>query len=115
DAQTDVEDEVAGLPQVPALRAHRLVVVPDHTKAPAPQRFRGRRSSGGDVTRIRELDVLVEPGEVARRARWLRPEGLPVQPAPRDDAADEGDHEQQVDRGEPDGRVDVEEPQAVQP
>ena len=61
DAEAGVEDQVSGLTQVPALGAHRLVVVGDHAKSPAPQRFRGSRPRGVHVTGIRELDVLVEP------------------------------------------------------
>ena len=111
----DVEDEVAGLAQVAALRAHRLVVVRDHAEPLAAQHLSRGLEGGGGLAGILELDVVVEPAEVAGgRGGWARRvcqcsrlRGM-MQPDERDD-------EQQVDRREPDRRVDVEEAEPVEP
>ena len=64
-----------------------------------------RRGEGG---------VSGHPGQPPRRFGWGRAHRLPVLLRPRDDAADERDHQQQVDRGEPNGRVHVEHLEGVE-
>ena len=57
--------------------------------------------------------VRGQPDEVARRLRRARPQCLGVHTNPRDDAADQGHEQQQVDRGEPWRAIDLEKAEPV--
>lgn len=117
-----MEDQVPGLPQIPALRRDRCppaAVVPVHPVASAAQlplrelnglfrRILGRRPGGyGD------LPVVGEAGEAGGGAGRLGPEGFVVVLCAGYHAADEGGEQQQVDRGEPGRLVHVEQPDRV--
>ena len=101
-----VEQQVARLAEVAALGGQRVLVLDD---AVAPQQAAGPRQHGvgrlvGGVRR-----VVGQPVQPPRRGRRRRPHRLRVDDDPRDEAADERHHQQQVDRGEPRRGVDVEE------
>jgi hypothetical protein len=110
--QADVEDQVAGFPQVAALRGDG-VLASDHPVALLPQQVRRPRQHSVAGRRPRRR-VRREPGQVARRTWGLRPQRPGVHPDPGDDAADEGDEKQQVDRREPGRGVDLEQPDPVE-
>src|SRR5690606_29600428 len=116
--QRDVEDQVPGLPEVAALGGHlvRPVVLGRADPEPPPaEGLPGRGQHPLGLGLQLHPPVLGEPGEEPRRAGRLGPDRPPVLPGPRHDAADQRDHQQQVDRGEPRGGVDVEEAEPVQP
>ena len=119
--QGAVEDEVADLAQQPPLgpqRGHRTVGVPDiHTVAAPPEHCRGvpdsrpRRHPG-----CRGEDqgaVLRQAGQPSGRARRSRAQRLPVRPGPGQHTPDQGEEQQDVDRGKPRRGIDIEELKGV--
>ena len=72
------------------------------------------RCAAGRRCRKRRRAVCGHAGEPARRLGRGLPHRLEVVLGARDDAAHEGHHEEDVDRGEPDGRVDVEQLHGVE-
>ena len=122
--ERDVKDEVAGLAPITALRGDRVRasglrggVVPLDAIPEGLQlflsdvdrtgclglgilRLLGERTSG--------LAVILQPRQPRRRPRRACTQRLEVMLDARDDAPDEGDEQQQVDRGEPRRQVHVE-------
>jgi hypothetical protein len=101
--QADVEDQVAGLPQVAALGRHAAAVPGDPVAAPA-------QPVGGAVQHPVVIDDVVgevaggvrgQSGQVAGGLRRSGSDRPRVYADPRNDAADQGGEQQQVDRGEP--------------
>ena len=120
-----VEDEVAGLAEVAALgrdRERPAAVVPRDAVAGLAQLLlrgvdRGRRGGCGIriVLALEDLGAVhVEARQARGRARRLRAHRLVVVLGARDDAADERDEQQDVDRREPRRRVHVEQAQVVE-
>ena len=119
-----VEDEVAGFAQVAAFGGYRpgsRAVVAGGAVSAASQLALGDRDGLGDVgfggAIIDELQIVggiadhaLQPGRGLRRRRAER---FRMMLDPRDDAADEGDEQQQVDGREPGRAVDVEQLQFV--
>ena len=107
DQHGEVEHQVAGLAEVAALGAEAVLAARDPEPLLAQQ---GPRPLEGDVGRLVGLEaaVLREPRQVARGLRRLTAYAAPVDQQPRDDAAHERDHQQDVDRREPDRVVDRE-------
>ena len=101
DEDRHVEDQVAGFSEVAALPADRVARVVAQPVAPAPQHHPrvlevvGNRVVGG----VRR--VVGQPGQVPRRGRRLGPQAAPVDQDARDEAADQRDHQQDVDGREP--------------
>ena len=117
DEQRDVEDQVAGLAAVALLRgerdrAGRLDALLDAPAAAELAAGGGRelRRRGGRLEPVR----LGQPVEVARCGQRLAQHRPRVQPDPRDQAADERDEQQQVDRREPHRAEDVVHADAVE-
>ena len=114
-----MEDEVAGLAQVAALGGDRsLSPSPSRTRPPCSRLTRSwaRAASSRVVERADAvaLGVAGEPRQARRRPRRLGAQGIEVVLGARDDAADERDEQQQVDRREPGRAVDVERLQLVE-
>ncbi len=108
DQHREVEQQVARLARVPALGADRSLVPVGAVAAPA-QVGVGRLEDGLGLLVGLEGHVLGQPGEVARCLRRPGPYAAPVDAQPRDDAADQRDHQQDVDGREPHRVVDREE------
>ena len=110
----EVEEQVARLAQVTALGRHGVVVAErGHAVVLGPHQLRGPTEHDvgllvGDVRR-----ALRQSREMTWRPGRLGPQRPPVDEEPRDDAADERDHQQDVDRGEPRRGVDREEVEPV--
>ena len=115
--QADMEQQVAALAAVALLGRHRArarLLVGAHDAPPAPAERTGHLF-GGDVPLDRERRRLGQAGEVARCGKRLGPDRPEVQADPRDQAADEGDGEQQVDGREPRRTEHVEEAEPAEP
>ncbi len=104
DQHRQVEQQVAGLAEVAALGAHHVVL--DHQPVALPLQP-GRRGLESGVVAV-ELAVLRQPGEVLGRLRRTSAYAARVDEQPRDDAAHQRDHQQDVDRREPHRVVDRE-------
>ena len=106
-----VEDQVADLPEVAALGAHRprlgRVGGPQPVAAAAQHRA-GLLDDLVDVALAGVRRVVGQAQQVARGGRRLGPHRAQVVQRARDDAADQRDHQQDVDRGEPRRVVDRE-------
>ena len=131
DQHRQVEQQVAGLAQLPALGGHPppsprsspSLVEPVAGRAlrgracrdPVPPRERRGRAPQHDlgllVGGVRR--VVRQPGQVARGRGRVGPVAAPVDEQPRHDAADQRHHQQQVDRREPRRVVDREQPEPV--
>ncbi len=120
-----VEDEVAGLAQVPPLGRDREgapPVVPGDAVPALAQLGRGgvdgRGRDGRGILPRRHGNVdgamVVQARQPRGRPRRLRPQRLPVVLGARQHAADERDEQQDVDRREPRRRVDVEQAELVE-
>ncbi len=119
--------QVAGLAQVPALGGHRpgaaaLVAgvhpVRRHEREPPPARAQHGLGGVGSPPRVgvdRARRLGGEAPEPARRTRRAAPDSGEVDLGARQDAAHQRHEQQQVDRREPDRRVDVEEAEPVEP
>jgi hypothetical protein len=70
-----------------------------------------RTPPGSERTALR---VVRQAGQVARHRHRLGAQAADVLERARDEAADQRDEQQQVDRREPGGREDVEEPEVVE-
>ena len=112
DDQRDVEDEVAGLAQVPLLGGDG-VAVPVHPEAPLAQQLRrgAEHFAGRGVGAPGRVDR--HPVQASGRARRPGPQLAHELPGAGHDAARQRDEQQDVDRREPHRRVDVEELQLV--
>ena len=104
-----VEDQVAELAEVAALGADRRAV----GLAAQPVALAPEQPSGALEHHVRRLRRAVrrvagQAGQVARRRGRLGAQPAGVDEGARDDAAEQRDDEQDVDRREPRGAVDVE-------
>ncbi len=108
DDQGDVEDQVPGLAEVALLGGDRVAhgVRPE---PPLPQHPEGRLADLLGVGPGAPGGVRGQPGQPLGGARRAGAELADELAGARDDAADEGDEQQDVDRGEPHRAVDVEE------
>ncbi len=107
------EEQVAGLGQVTALGRHGLVVAQRHPVALLAQQLLHARQHDvgrvvGDLRR-----VLRQSREVARCPRGPGSQRPPIDDESRDDAPDERNHQQDVDRSEPRRGVDRDEVEPV--
>ena len=112
DHDGQVEEQVAGLAEVPALGRDPALAVDDAVAAVLQHRTRARQHVGGwhvDVVRR----VHRQLGQVPRRGGRPGPQRPPVHEQPRDDAADQRDHQQHVDGREPGRVVDREQPEPL--
>ena len=115
--QRDMKDEVAGLAKVALLSRHparaELALRRPLNHPPAvPTKVGGRLSQRCiAIARHAGGDGAAEPLEIARGGRWRCEHRPPVLTGTRDDAADERDEQEQVDRGEPRRSEHVEEAQ----
>ena len=113
-----MEDEVAQLTGITALRGERLrtraVLLRRHLRN-APLLQHGRRRCGDLLRGLLRMPGGVERHlfQVLRRARRRSLPGLVVIPGARDDAAHQRNHEQHVDGLEPDGGENIEKLQLV--
>ena len=113
DQHREVEEQVAGLAQVAALGGDRAVVpVEPGSARPRSAACARSRTTVGLLVGL-ERGVLGQPGQVAGRLRRPGSYAAPVDAQPRDDAADQRDHQQDVDRGEPRRVVDAEQAELV--
>src|SRR5699024_3375824 len=114
--QREVEHQVPGLPQEASLGADTTgaVLVFVLRTSPAPQPGARRRQHLVGVRRQVRAGMMRQPGEVTWRPDGFRADRANVVPAARHEAADQRNHQQQVDRREPHTGVDAEELQGVQ-
>ena len=114
DDHGEVEDQVARLAEVAALGRDGVGTLgPLDAEAPTSDDLRGTREDDlrGLVRRVRR--AVRQAREVARCARRPGADRAGVDEEARHDAADERDHQQDVDRGEPHRAVDREQVEPV--
>ena len=115
-----MKDEVAGLAKVALLSRHparaELALCGPLNHPPAvPTKVGGRLSEGCiAIARHADGDGAAEPLEIARGSRWRCEHRPPVLTGTWDDAADERDEQEQVDRGEPRRSEHVEEAECLE-
>ncbi len=123
DDQGEMERQVAGLAQVALLGRHPDAAVAavclrrlaaTHPPAPGLQVLLCHGQGVGAVGLDLELRGHRQPHEPAGSRRWRRQHRPRMRPGARQHAADQRDEQQEVHRGEPRRRVDVEEAEAVQ-
>ena len=110
--QADVEHQIAGFAQVAPLGRH-AVGIDVNSVAPATERGCGAVQNAVILIGNIRRGVRGQPAEVARSFGRPRPQRPGVHANPRNDAADERNEEQQIDRREPWRGVDAEQPDLV--
>ena len=111
--QRDVEEQVAGLAQVALLGGDGVACRRGRGSGACCSSARAASRTCSGSASVRQVRVRGQPGQAARGARRAAAQLADELPGARDDAADERDEQQDVDRGEPHRAVDVEQAELV--